>query len=181
MEDGGQPTINNLREINLGTEEELRNTFISIGLFVQEVEKYAKLLKENEDVFAWTFTEMPDDLVVKLGNHQEHHEHLASKKQLKMNPAKCTFGVSSGKFFDFIIRHRGIEMDPGKVKAIQNMPLPKTLKELKKFVWDKDCQNAFDSMKELLKQPPVLTTLIKVKPLILYISAAENSLGALLA
>jgi hypothetical protein len=31
--------------------------------------------------------------------------------QLKMNPLKCVFGVSSGKFLGFIVRHRGIEID----------------------------------------------------------------------
>ncbi|XP_058111219.1 uncharacterized protein LOC131254243 [Magnolia sinica] len=53
------------------------------------------------------------------------------KKQLKMNPSKCTFRILSGKFLDFVVRHRGIEIDLGKIKAIQEMPLPKTLKELK--------------------------------------------------
>ncbi|XP_058080680.1 pentatricopeptide repeat-containing protein At1g05670, mitochondrial-like [Magnolia sinica] len=78
-----------------------------------------------------------DDLVVRSEDHKEHCEHLTSvfhrlkKKQLKMNPAKCAFGVSSGKFLDFIARHRGIEIDPRKVRAIQNMPPLKTLKELK--------------------------------------------------
>lgn len=78
-----------------------------------------------------------DDLVVRSGDHQEHREHLAvvfrqlRKKQLKMNPAKCAFGVSLGKFLGFVVRHRGIEIDPGKIAAIQNMSPPTTLKELK--------------------------------------------------
>ncbi|MGV7988890.1 reverse transcriptase domain-containing protein, partial [Mycobacterium kansasii] len=78
-----------------------------------------------------------DDLVVRSGDHQEHREHLVAvfrrlkKKQLKMNPAKCVFGVSLGKFLGFVVRHRGIEIDPRKVQAIQNMPPPKTPKELK--------------------------------------------------
>ncbi|XP_058106410.1 uncharacterized protein LOC131249639 [Magnolia sinica] len=45
--------------MNLGTEEEPRNTFISAGLPEQEAEKYVELLKENRDIFAWTYAEMP--------------------------------------------------------------------------------------------------------------------------
>ena len=48
-----------------------------------------------------------------------------------MNPRKCTFGVTSGKFFGFIVRHRGIEIDQSKIKAIQKMPEQKNLRELR--------------------------------------------------
>ena len=48
-----------------------------------------------------------------------------------MNPLKCAFGVTSGKFLGFIIWHWGIEIDQDKVKAIQDMPEPKNLKELR--------------------------------------------------
>ena len=57
-----------------------------------------------------------DDLVVKT-----------KKYQLKMNPRKCAFGVISGKFLGFIVRHRGIEIDQSKIEAIQKMPETKNL------------------------------------------------------
>ena len=44
-------------------------------------------------------------------------EHLR-KYQLKLNPAKCTFGVTSGKLLGFLISQKGIEIDPSKIKAI---------------------------------------------------------------
>ena len=47
-----------------------------------------------------------------------------------MNPLKCAFGVTFGKFFGFVVRHRGIEIDQSKIKTIQEMPEPKNLKEL---------------------------------------------------
>ncbi|GLT32024.1 hypothetical protein SLA2020_067190 [Shorea laevis] len=49
------------------------------------------------------------------------------------------------------------------------------------FVWDKACQNAFESIKKYLLHPPVLVAPIPGRPLILYIVAQEYSLGALLA
>ena len=53
------------------------------------------------------------------------------KYQLKMNPLKCAFGVTSGKFLGFIVRHRGIEIDQSKIEAIYKMPPPKNLHELR--------------------------------------------------
>ena len=78
-----------------------------------------------------------DDLVVKIRKREEHIRDLCivfnrlRKYQLKMNPLKCAFGVTSGKFLGFIIRHRGIEVDQSKIGAIQRMPEPKNLWELR--------------------------------------------------
>ncbi|XP_028111758.1 uncharacterized protein LOC114310044 [Camellia sinensis] len=49
------------------------------------------------------------------------------------------------------------------------------------FVWDQAYQNAFDSIKKYLLHPLVLGAPIQGKPLILYIAAQEESLGAMLA
>ena len=48
-----------------------------------------------------------------------------------MNPLKCAFGVTSGKFLGFVVRYRGIEIDPTKIKAIMEMPHPRNLQELR--------------------------------------------------
>jgi len=47
-----------------------------------------------------------------------------------MNPLNCAFGVTSGKFLGFVVRHQGVEIDQAKAKAIQDMLEPKNLKEL---------------------------------------------------
>ena len=52
--------------------------------------------------------------------------------KLRLNPNKCTFGVRSGK--GFIVSNKGIEVDPAKVKAIQEMPAPRTEKEVRGFL-----------------------------------------------
>jgi hypothetical protein len=43
---------------------------------------------------------------------------------LKMNPLKCAFGVSAGKFLGFIIHEYGIEIDPTKIESINNVQSP---------------------------------------------------------
>lgn len=52
------------------------------------------------------------------------------KYQMKLNPTKYAFGVSIGKFLRFMVSHRGIEASPEKVKAILNMMLPRTTKDI---------------------------------------------------
>ena len=40
---------------------------------------------------------------------------------MKLNPNKCAFGVSSGKFLGFMVSHRGIEANPDKIQVILDM------------------------------------------------------------
>jgi hypothetical protein len=49
---------------------------------------------------------------------------------IKLNPAKCAFGVPSDKLLGFLISHHGIEANPDKVKAIEEMRPPCNLKEM---------------------------------------------------
>src|SRR3954467_12084290 len=51
--------------------------------------------------------------------------------QLKMNPTKSFLGVSSGKFFGFVVTSKGIHPDPEKISAIRDMEPPRILKELR--------------------------------------------------
>lgn len=53
------------------------------------------------------------------------------KYQLKMNPLKYTFRVTSGKFFGFVVHHRGIKVDQTQIDAIINMPEPRDIHDLK--------------------------------------------------
>ncbi|XP_070026209.1 uncharacterized protein [Nicotiana sylvestris] len=55
---GGQSTVNELKELNLGTPKDPLPTFISVLLMPQEEEEYSKLLTEYKDVFAWSYKEM---------------------------------------------------------------------------------------------------------------------------
>ncbi|XP_020085565.1 uncharacterized protein LOC109708295, partial [Ananas comosus] len=59
LEEGGQATIDELLEVNLGTEEEPRPTYISALLPKDEQSNLKALLLEFVDCFAWTYKEMP--------------------------------------------------------------------------------------------------------------------------
>nr|XP_012466309.1 unnamed protein product [Gossypium raimondii] len=155
-----------------------------------------------------------------IAKSREEREHVGSlrklferlrKFQLKLNPAKCTFGATSGKLLGFIVSERGIEVDPDKIKAIQELPPPRTQKEVRGFLgrlnyiarfiaqltnqcdpifrllrkrnlgeWNEECQVAFDKIKQYLSNPPVLVPPTPEKPLILYLTVFENSMGCVL-
>lgn len=68
-----------------------------------------------------------DDMLVKglqiekyLSNLNETFQTLR-KYKIKLNPNKCAFGVSVGKFLGFMVSQRGIKANLEKVKAIFEM------------------------------------------------------------
>ena len=81
-----------------------------------------------------------DDIIAKSMMIPDHIPDLKEcfenmrKHKLKLNPEKCAFGVEAGKFLGFIISNRGIEDNPKKIRAIQEMKPPKTQKEVQKLV-----------------------------------------------
>jgi hypothetical protein len=71
-----------------------------------------------------------DDIVVKSAEFEGHVADLClvfermRKYNLKMNPLKCAFEVSAGRFLGFIVHEKGIEVDPKKVEAIKRILEP---------------------------------------------------------
>ena len=49
---------------------------------------------------------------------------------MKLNPKKCVFGVTKGKFLGHIVTSMGIEANPEKVKSVIDMETPKTVKDI---------------------------------------------------
>jgi hypothetical protein len=80
-----------------------------------------------------------DDIVVKTREGRTFIEDLEEtfinlrKVNIKLNPAKCAFGVPLGKLLGFLMSHRGIEANPDKVKAIEEMHPPRNLKEMQRL------------------------------------------------
>ena len=77
-----------------------------------------------------------DDMLVKSVKAELHITHLVEAFQvlkiynMKLNPAKCAFGVSTEKFLGFIVNNRGIEAKLDKIKAMLNMLPPSNIKEI---------------------------------------------------
>ncbi|XP_034219224.1 uncharacterized protein LOC117630638 [Prunus dulcis] len=77
-----------------------------------------------------------DDMLVKAPKRADHIGNLAEsfsllrQYRMKLNPSKCTFGVSSGRFLGYLVTQRGIEAHPRQIKAILEMKSPSTVKEI---------------------------------------------------
>ena len=80
-----------------------------------------------------------DDMLVKSTTAELHIAHLFEAFQIlreynmKLNPAKCAFGVSAGKFLGFIVNNRGIKANPDKIKVVLDMPPPSNIKEVQRL------------------------------------------------
>ena len=81
-----------------------------------------------------------DDMMVKSEIREGHFEALdkflvrIERYNLRLNPKKYIFGVTSGKLLGHIVSERGIEVDLEKIKAIQEMPVLKTKKDVRGFI-----------------------------------------------
>ncbi|XP_026410169.1 uncharacterized protein LOC113305324 [Papaver somniferum] len=80
-----------------------------------------------------------DDMVVKSEQKESHlldlHKTFDILRQycMKLNPAKCSFGLSSGKFLGYLMTHKGIEANLEQIRAIREMSSPRTKKEVQKL------------------------------------------------
>ncbi|PNX71103.1 hypothetical protein L195_g026974, partial [Trifolium pratense] len=78
-------------------------------------------------------------MVVKTMEEGEHDQDLADilnsvrKYNMRLNPAKCSFGVQVGKFLGFMLTNRGIEANPEKCQAIIDMRSPSSVKEVQQL------------------------------------------------
>ena len=81
-----------------------------------------------------------DDMIVKARGRADHLATLKrlferiQKFRLRLNPKKCTFGVTSGKLLGHMVSERGIEVDLDKIRAILDMSVPWTEKEIRGFL-----------------------------------------------
>ncbi|XP_050276061.1 uncharacterized protein LOC126718038 [Quercus robur] len=153
-----------------------------------------------------------DDMLVKSLEEGKHLDDLQEtfntlrRYSMKLNPSKCAFGVASGKFLGFMVSHRGIEANPEKIKAIQEMKPPQNIKEVqsltgrvaalnrfvskatdkclpffkvlkKAFEWTDECQRAFQDLKTYLVMPPLLSPSVVGEELFLYLAVTPHAVS----
>ena len=77
-----------------------------------------------------------DDMLVKNLDEGKHLDDLQEtfntfrRYNMSLNPSKCAFGVASGKFLGFMVLHRGIEVNPEKIKTILDIKPLQSIKEV---------------------------------------------------
>ena len=82
-----------------------------------------------------------DDMLEKSLKAELHITHLVEAFQvlksynMKLNLAKCAFGVSAGKLLGFIVNNRGIEANLDKIKVMLDMLPPSNIKDIQRLTW----------------------------------------------
>ena len=156
-----------------------------------------------------------DDMLVKSLSEDDHLSDLRETfdtlrpYNMKLNPSKCAFGVTAGKFLGFMVSQRGIEVNPEKIRAIIKLELPRMVKEVqslngkiailnrfiskatdkclpffrtlkKSFEWTDKCQVAFENLKAYLSSPSLLSPSKPGEELYLYLAISQAAVSAAL-
>ena len=166
---------------------------------------FEKQIGRNVEVYV-------DDMLVKSKEEEDHLDDLKEmfntlrQYSMKLNPLKCAFRVSSGKFLRFTVSQRGIEANPEKVRAILKMSSPRTTKEVqsltgrvaalnrfiskatdkclpffktlkKAFAWTEECEIAFQELKHYLSNPPLLSLSKEGEDLFFYLAVSVTAIS----
>jgi transposase InsO family protein len=81
-----------------------------------------------------------DDIICFSATMEEHAEKLQhiferlEKANFKIQPEKCVFATDTVEYLGHICTPDGIRPDPKKVKAVNEYPVPKTVKEIRSFL-----------------------------------------------
>ena len=106
---------------------DLKNTRLTYERLVNMM--FADQIRRTMDVYI-------DDMLVKFLEAEDHISHMQQafstlrKYNMRLNPAKCSFGVSSNKFLGYIVIHQGIKANPEQIRAIHSIPSLKNVKQV---------------------------------------------------
>ena len=133
-----------------------------------------------------------DDILVYSRSEEKHLDHLHQiftilrEQNLYANLKKCNFFTDNIVFFSYVVSKYGIKMDPNKVEAILNWPIPSSIHDVRsfhglasfyrrfikgfssimapiteclkgnKFIWTSDAQDSFELIKKKVTEAPIL-------------------------
>jgi hypothetical protein len=145
-----------------------------------------------------------DDIVIKSNQRKDHISDLAETfanlraANLKLNPKKCIFSIHKGKVLGCLVSTKGIEENPDKIKALieiqdlisvkdvqkliaeRSLPFFQVLRSTKNFQWSKAQKQVFQELKDYLSNMTKLCPLEPKSPLLLYLSASNSAVSAVL-
>src|ERR1700726_3469770 len=81
-----------------------------------------------------------DDILIYSENPKQHVEHVREvlrrlwENSLFLNPAKCEFHAETMEYLRFVLSPTRLSMDTAKVKAIQEWPTPRKVKDIQSFL-----------------------------------------------
>jgi hypothetical protein len=81
-----------------------------------------------------------DDILIYSKSWADHLHHLRAiltelrHHRLFVKRAKCAFGAASVAYLSHVISKAGVAMDPAKVQAVQDWPVPRSARAVRGFL-----------------------------------------------
>ena len=178
---------------------------------------FQRLLEEvigDLESFAYNYL---DDIVLTTETFEEHVEMLRKlllkikNARLTINRDKSNFCCNKVKFLGFLVNENGLMIDPDKTEPVRNYPMPKNLRQLrrflgvaswyrrflkdyakiveplnnltrklKKFIWVDEQETAFNTIKKLLAEAPMLHRPVPGIEFEIHTDACDTGLGAVI-
>ncbi|RVW59109.1 Retrovirus-related Pol polyprotein from transposon 17.6 [Vitis vinifera] len=128
--------------VDFGTPDQPKELRIRTFLSHYERSRLIDLLRSYLDVFAWSYKDM-------LGLHPSIVQHRRDSEttifhdmmhrdvetvQVKIESREVHLWVTSGTLLRHIVSEHGIEVDPKKIRAILDMPAPRTERKIRGFL-----------------------------------------------
>ena len=172
-----------------------------------------EIFKDHLDLFVIVYL---DDILIYSKTWKDHLRHIRivldilRKERLFGKISKCVFGVTEVEYLGHNISGNGLSVDPQKVKAVKEWPVPKNKQQVQSFLgfvnyyrkFIKDCSliakplteltkkteyrwndaqmESFERLKESLCSAPVLRTFDVNLPIFVTTDASQYAIGAVL-
>ncbi|XP_073225554.1 uncharacterized protein [Cicer arietinum] len=183
--------------VNLGTEEGRKEIKVGTILKKEVYHKLIQLLHEYKDVFAWSYQDMPglDTSIVEHKLPLKPDSSPVKQKLRRMKP-----DIQRGIEVDPDKIRAIAEMPPpstekevrgflGRLNYISRFisqltatcePIFKLLRKIQTVVWNQECQNAFEKIRQYLQNPPIIAPPVLGRPLIMYLTVLDGAMGCVL-
>lgn len=121
-----------------------------------------KLIGPDMEPFVFAYL---DDIITATPTFKEHLLWLEkvlvkiSVTGLMINPEKCEFCKSHVKYFGFIVQKEGLTVDPDKTQPVLEFPIPRNIKQLRRFLGMASWYRRFIPQLAVISEP--LTRLLK--------------------
>ncbi|CAA7042022.1 unnamed protein product [Microthlaspi erraticum] len=145
------------------------------SIFSDLIEEMVEVFMDDFSVYGASFSSCLSNLCRVLQRCEETN--------LVLNWEKCHFMVREGIVLGHKISEKGIELDRAKVDVMLQLPVPKTVKDIRSFLdfeFDEECHKSWTLLKDALVSAPIVQAPNWDHPFEIMCDASDYAVGAVL-